>query len=242
VWVGPRPDRRPPSGVQRRTWKRPGTDSMTLAPLLDALTASPGGEPALSRVQAALAAGTAGSASAAEVRDLSGPPGLRPFVAAALAGAGRTILAVTATDREADDLTEALGSVLGPDVVALYPSWETLPHERLSPSADTVGRRLAVLRRLTHPRARTGPGGPDDAGAGPLSVVVAPVRALLQPQIKGLGNLEPVRLRAGDAADLEEIVERLVGIAYHRVDLVERRGEIAVRGGILDVFPPTREH
>jgi len=215
---------------------------MTLAPLLDALTASPGGEPALSRVQAALAAGTVGSASAAEVRDLSGPPGLRPFVAAALAGSGRTILAVTATDREADDLTEALGSVLGPDVVALYPSWETLPHERLSPSADTVGRRLAVLRRLTHPQARTGPGGPDDAGAGPLSVVVAPVRALLQPQIKGLGDLEPVRLRAGDTADLEEIVERLVGIAYHRVDLVERRGEIAVRGGILDVFPPTREH
>jgi transcription-repair coupling factor (superfamily II helicase) len=100
-----------------------------------------------------------------------------------------------------------------------------------------VGRRLAVLRRLRHPEEAQG-----GHVARPLSVVVAPVRALLQPQVKGLGDLEPVLLRAGDTADLEAVVDRLVGIAYHRVDLVERRGEIAVRGGILDVFPPTEEH
>ena len=62
------------------------------------------------------------------------------------------MLAVTATGREAEDLAEALGSLLGPDVGRrTIPSWETLPHERLSPRADTVGRRLAVLRRLAHP-------------------------------------------------------------------------------------------
>jgi transcription-repair coupling factor (superfamily II helicase) len=215
---------------------------MTLAPLLDALTARPGGEPALARLQEAAAAGS-GSAGHGPVVpvDLSGPPGLRPFAVASLARSGRAILAVTATDREADDLAEALSSVLDPRSVALYPSWETLPHERLSPGADTVGRRLAVLRRLTHPETRT-VSGPTDTPAGPLAVVVAPVRALLQPQVKGLGDLEPVLLRTGDSADLEDVVERLVGIAYHRVDLVERRGEIAVRGGILDIFPPTEEH
>ncbi|OHV37905.1 MULTISPECIES: transcription-repair coupling factor [Pseudofrankia] len=217
---------------------------MTLAPLLDALTARPGGEPALLRAQDALAAG--GPGGPVVPVDLSGPPGLRPFAVAALARAGRQVLAVTATGREAEDLADALGSVLGPDNVAVYPSWETLPHERLSPRADTVGRRLAVLRRLAHPD--TGPGdgqqAPDGraASAGPLSVVVAPVRAVLQPQVARLGDLEPVLLRRGDTADLEAVVERLVQIAYHRVDLVERRGEIAVRGGILDVFPPTEEH
>src|SRR5689334_9459463 len=104
--------------------------------------------------------------------DLTAPAALRPFVVAAVAGpagiggAGRPVLAVTATSREADDLVEALGCLLSPSEVAVYPSWETLPHERLSPRSDTVGRRLAVLRRLAHPAGE------------PVRVVVAPVRSV----------------------------------------------------------------
>ena len=144
------------------------------------------------------------------------------------------MLAVTATSREAEDLVEALGDLVDPALVAYYPSWETLPHERLSPRSDTVGRRLAVLRRLRHPG--------DDATNGPLKVVVAPVRSVLQPQVKGLADLEPVELAPGDTAPLEDVVRRLSAAAYSRVDLVEKRGEFAVRGGIVDVFPPTEEH
>ncbi|MCY7396136.1 MAG: transcription-repair coupling factor [Nocardioides sp.] len=166
--------------------------------------------------------------------DLTGPESLRPFVVDGLVRAGRTVLAVTATTREAEDLVAALGALMPPDAVAYYPSWETLPHERLSPRSDTVGRRLAVLRRLVHPG--------DDDGTGALSVVVAPVRSLLQPQVKGLGDLEPVALAPGDTARLDDVVRRLADAAYSRVDLVERRGEFAVRGGIVDVFPPTEEH
>ncbi|MEX0171716.1 transcription-repair coupling factor [Streptomyces sp. LMG1-1-1.1] len=168
--------------------------------------------------------------------DLVGPAAARPFALAALArDSGRPVLAVTATGREAEDLAAALRSLLDPDTVVEYPSWETLPHERLSPRSDTVGRRLAVLRRLAHPRD-------DDPAAGPVSVVVAPIRSVLQPQVKGLGDLEPVALRSGRTADLNEIVEGLAAAAYSRVELVEKRGEFAVRGGILDVFPPTEEH
>ncbi|WP_435604321.1 transcription-repair coupling factor [Streptomyces sp. bgisy130] len=171
--------------------------------------------------------------------DLVGPPAARPFAIAALARqSGRPVLAVTATGREAEDLAAALRSLMpaGEDnSVVEYPSWETLPHERLSPRSDTVGRRLAVLRRLAHPRE-------DDPTAGPVSVVVAPIRSVLQPQVKGLGELEPVSLRTGQTADLEEIVDGLAAAAYARVELVEKRGEFAVRGGILDVFPPTEEH
>ncbi|MFG2025013.1 transcription-repair coupling factor [Streptomyces sp. NPDC048825] len=168
--------------------------------------------------------------------DVVGPPAARPFTIAALAReTRRTVLAVTATGREAEDLAAALRSLLPPDTVVEYPSWETLPHERLSPRSDTVGRRLAVLRRLAHPR-------PDDPETGPVSVIVSPVRSVLQPQVKGLGDLEPVALRPGESADLGDVVEALAAAAYSRVELVEKRGEFAVRGGILDVFPPTEEH
>ena len=166
--------------------------------------------------------------------DLTAPEALRPFAVAGLVRAGRTVLAVTATSREADDLVAALGDLLDPSLVAAYPSWETLPHERLSPRSDTVGRRLAVLRRLVHPG--------DDVSNGPLKVVVAPVRSILQPQVKGLADLEPVELSPGDTVSLDDLVRDLADAAYTRVDLVERRGEFAVRGGIVDVFPPTEEH
>jgi transcription-repair coupling factor (superfamily II helicase) len=167
---------------------------------------------------------------------ISGPGGLQPFAVAATARTGRVVLAVTSTGREAEDLVAALRCLLPADEVALYPGWETLPHERLSPRADTVGQRLAVLRRLAHPS-------PDDPTAGKLSVVVAPVRAVLQPQVPRLGELVPVELHAGDdGCELTDIVTDLVAAGYARTELVEKRGDFAVRGGILDVFPPTEEH
>jgi transcription-repair coupling factor (superfamily II helicase) len=176
--------------------------------------------------------------------DLIGPSALRPLLAAALtasatagpAAAGRFVLAVTATAREAEDLTAALNSLLPAASAAYFPPWETLPHERLSPRSDTSGQRIAVLRRLARPDDNS------DPRSGPLTIVTTPVRGLLQPIVGGLGNLEPVMLRAGQEADLDEVVVRLVDIGYARTDLVEKRGDLAVRGGILDVFPPAEEH
>ncbi len=163
---------------------------------------------------------------------LVGPAGARLFVAGALARQG-PLLVVTATGREADDLSAELRGVLG-DAVAMFPSWETLPHERLSPGVDTVGARMMLLRRLTHPQdTRLGP---------PLQVVVTAVRSLLQPMASRLGLAEPLMLTVGDELAFEDVIVRLVELAYTRVDMVGRRGEFAVRGGILDVFPPTAEH
>ncbi len=196
---------------------------MSLSGLLDLAAADP-----------ALAAMIA-EAGVAELT-LSAPAGLRATPIALLAArAGRTVLAVTTTGAEADELADALRCLLPPETVEVYPSWETLPHERLSPRADTVGRRLAVLRRLAHPEA--------EGAGGPISVVVAPIRSMLQPQVAGLGDLEPVSLQVGDSGrELTDLVADLVGAGYSRTELVERRGDIAVRGGILDVFPATEEH
>jgi transcription-repair coupling factor (superfamily II helicase) len=211
---------------------------MNVAGLLPVLLADPAVARAVSLVR-----------SRGEV-DVVGPAGIRPPLLAALAGApgaapgdgaptgkrpGRPLVVVTATGRDADELAAALRCYLPDDDVAVLPSWETLPHERLSPRSDTVARRLAVFRRLAHPTAEHG-------HAGPVRVLVMPVRAMLQPVVDGLGELEPVSLDVRDTADLEDVATRLVGAAYSRVDMVERRGEFAVRGGILDVFPPTEDH
>ena len=171
-----------------------------------------------------------------------GPAGARVFVASALAQAS-PLLVVTATGREADDLTTELRGVFG-EAVAMFPSWETLPHERLSPGVDTVGARLMLLRRLSHP---------DDGRLGPpLRVVVTTTRSLLQPMAPDVADIEPVTLTVGaepeiatgaaPAATFDNVIARLVELAYNRVDMVGKRGEFAVRGGILDVFPPTAEH
>jgi transcription-repair coupling factor (superfamily II helicase) len=161
-----------------------------------------------------------------------GPVGAQLFVACAVARTG-TLLVVTATGREADDLTAELRGVHG-DAAAIFPSWETLPHERLSPGVDTVGARMMLLRRLARP---------DDAFLGPpLRVVVTTVRSLLQPMAPDLAEIDPVTLRVGAELDFDGLVGRLAELAYNRVDMVGRRGEFAVRGGILDVFPPTAEH
>lgn len=201
---------------------------MSLQPVLDLLARDPAVVRLMSHV------GTA------NVVDIACAAGARGPLTALVAGGGesraaRTVLAVTATGREAQDLAACLRGFLPAERIVEFPSWETLPHERLSPRSDTVGRRLAVLRRLAHPDT-------DDETYGEISVVIASVRALMQPIAKGLGDLSPVSLRVGEDAELPDVVEALAGAAYTRTDLVERRGEFAVRGGILDVFPPTEEH
>lgn len=141
------------------------------------------------------------------------------------------LLVITATSREADALAEDLSAYLDADIMSL-PAWETLPHERLSPSAETVGRRLATLRRMRR----------HDRATRPL-VVTASVRAVLQPVADNLGDAEPLSVEVGDTnLNLTEFSRNVVDNAYVRVDMVTRRGEFAVRGGIIDIFPPTADH
>jgi len=150
-------------------------------------------------------------------------------------GAGRPLLVITATGRQADDMAAELRGLIEGVSVEVYPSWETLPHERLSPSLDTVGRRTAVMRRLRRPDS-------SDPLAAPVQVVVASVRAVLQPISMSIAECDPVRVRTGMTIEPVQVARRLVELGYERVDLVERRGQFAVRGGIVDVFVPTDEH
>jgi len=157
---------------------------------------------------------------------LSVPDAARPFVVAALAnlGHGRPVVAVPATQVEAEHLAHDVAAFLGRPAVASFPAWETLPFERVSPAVETMGRRLEAVWRLRH---------------DPPKVLVAPVRALVQRLGPHVEDSEPVQVCPGDQVDPEVLVARLVGMGYRREHQVEHRGEVAVRGSIVDVYPST---
>ncbi len=141
----------------------------------------------------------------------------------------RPLIVAVPLASEAERLAEDLAEFLPADAVELFPAWETLPFERVSPGVETMGRRVEVLWRL-----RTG----DES----LSVVVAPARALVQRLGPHVEDTEPVVLAPGDVVDSEELVASLVAGGYRREYQVEHRGEVAVRGSIVDVFPATADH
>ncbi len=164
--------------------------------------------------------------------EVCGPRAIRSPLIADLAQE-RTVLAITATSREAEELVSELTSFLDANSVVEFVPWETLPHERLSPSIDVIGRRLAAIRRLVHAKKDRQP---------EIKVVVASIRAVLQPLIKSIADVEPVVIKKGDETQISDLTQDLFNAGYQRVDLVERRGEYAVRGGLVDVFPPAEEH
>ncbi|MDM4762786.1 transcription-repair coupling factor [Galbitalea sp. SE-J8] len=191
-------------------------------------------------------AGAPGAASIADAlarsdrdADFSVVDGLRvPLLAALVERRERptALLVVVATGRDSEAVQAAIPAFLPEARVLPFPAWETLPHERLSPSAETVGTRIRTLRELALWQAST------DAAKGHV-VVVASVRAALQPIADHLADVEPIDLVAGGRGySIPQLVERLVDLAYARVDMVTRRGEFAVRGGIVDVFAPTDDH
>ncbi len=198
---------------------------------------------ALSRLVALVADGYPVAALEASIKkssvDIVAPQGAHSTVVALLnhiraeKKLSRVQLVVVATGREAEDIAATLRG-LDPDAEILeFPSWETLPHERLSPSPETVGSRVRVLQRLAELKTEH---------SDHSVYVLASVRAVLQPVIAGLANHPALTLESGKHYFMPELTLKLVEIAYERVDMVTRRGEFAARGGILDIFPTTAAH
>ena len=144
---------------------------------------------------------------------------VRPWAAGALSREV-PVLVVTATGHEAEDLAAELRAIVGEGNVAHFPSFETLPHERLSPGADVVGRRAKVLHEM--PR-----------------VIVAAARAVCQPCLPAPA---PIEVSVDAERDFTELVREIEHYAYEHVDMVAKRGEFATRGGIVDIFPTTADN
>ncbi|CAB4657097.1 unannotated protein [freshwater metagenome] len=151
-----------------------------------------------------------------------GPSSTFPFILAARANK-HPLLVVTSSSRSSEDLVNELREIH--DNVIEFPAWETLPHERLSPRSDTVALRIQSLYALKE-KQQVHP------------IIVTPVRGVIHRIISSLGSTPPLNLKVGQEQSLEELVRHLSSLAYTRTDLVERRGEFAVRGGIVDLFLP----
>jgi transcription-repair coupling factor (superfamily II helicase) len=157
---------------------------------------------------------------------------LRPFVVAALADqdARRPGVVVVGDDRAARDLAVDLRAWLAPRPVRYYPSRGVAYESHLRPPAHLVGLRVAALDALT-----------DTPEGSEQPVVVISATALSEkvpdPKLRPHGFM----LRTGDLLDLEETAQQLVAAGYERVDQVEERGQFAIRGDILDVYPATEE-
>ena len=137
------------------------------------------------------------------------------------------ILVVTPSSRIADELADELKSYLG-DVIINFPAWETLPHERLSPKSDTVTARISALHKIN--------------SNSQVKVVVTSIRGALQPIVSDILQEDLINLSVGKKISMAELTTRLSYFGFVRTDLVEKRGDFAVRGGILDFFAPDREH
>ncbi|HEX5608976.1 MAG TPA: transcription-repair coupling factor [Solirubrobacterales bacterium] len=156
---------------------------------------------------------------------------LRPLLLAALLEddrglAGRPALLVAADDRSARDLAADLHAYLAPRRVRLYPSRGTGYASHITPPPHLVGLRIDAL---------------DALGAEPDAVVVASATALAEAVPDSSLRPAGFAIAKGEEVDLGTVAEDLVGAGYERVEQVEERGQFAVRGGILDVFPATEE-
>jgi transcription-repair coupling factor (superfamily II helicase) len=188
---------------------------------------------------------------------------LRPYLIAALADREppgltlRPTLVVVGDDRAARDLAADLRAWLAPRRVSYYPSRGVAYESHLAPPAHLVGLRVAALDALL-----VAPGGAETATRGDRSaggaaspnvdesghasqdeppVVVVSAVALSEKVPDPALRPRSFKLRVGELLDLEECATELVAAGYERVDQVQERGQFALRGGLLDVFPATED-
>jgi len=137
------------------------------------------------------------------------------------------LLVVTADQEAAEEFRRELGFFGGGDAAPLlFPAWDAQPFSSASPHPDISGARLDTLFRLQSGLAR---------------IAVLPVAAALQRVLPPASfNEASCYLVAGEEFERDELLTRLVKMGYANVPLVEDRGTFAVRGGILDIFPPNQ--
>ncbi|MDJ0664325.1 MAG: transcription-repair coupling factor [Acidimicrobiia bacterium] len=148
------------------------------------------------------------------------PPALRALSLAGMAQHMETpLLAVVPGERAAEELFDDVA--LFTDTVWQLPAWGTLPFEHVSPNMATMARRAEAIHRFVEGAAGT--------------IVIASVRAATQRLSPS--PFAPIEVVAGSEHGFERMVAELTVHGYHRTERVEARGEYAVRGGIIDVFP-----
>ena len=135
------------------------------------------------------------------------------------------ILVVCSSSRRASEIIDELDTYLGIGSAVEFDPWETLPHEKLSPKSDTVAKRVKMLTDLAAHK-----------------IIITSVRALIQPINKTITETDLPSLSKNKKISMQLLIENVELFGYSRTDLVERRGDYAVRGGIVDLFLPDADH
>jgi transcription-repair coupling factor (superfamily II helicase) len=114
--------------------------------------------------------------------------------------------------------------------VLTFPAWDCLPYDRIGPSAGVAAQRMTTLARLAD--------GLDDKPR----LLVTTVPALLQraPPIKAVKGAS-YSARTGNAVEIADLERYFAINGYARASTVSERGEFAIRGGVIDVFPPSAD-
>jgi transcription-repair coupling factor (superfamily II helicase) len=155
------------------------------------------------------------------------PEGVDALVVAQLAKAGGEVLHVARDDGRMARMVEAL-AFFAPELEILeLPGWDCVPYDRVSPNVDAVARRIDTLARLS--------AGPGKGGRVVLTTVAALLQRVPPRQVLAGASFSA---RVGGRMDVDGVVSFLNRNGYTRADTVMEPGEYAVRGGIVDLFPP----
>ena len=145
------------------------------------------------------------------------------------AGKAAVLLHIARDDKRLASLRACL-KFFAPGVrIISFPAWDCVPYDRVSPNAEISGRRIAALAQLANNRRKQ-----------PL-IVLSTVNAVLQ-RVPPRDTIcsAMLRLKPGDVTGMDALVQRLQASGFLRTGTVMELGEFAVRGGILDIFPPGR--
>lgn len=149
-------------------------------------------------------------------------PALPLLLAALHEELARPLVVLTPEDADARDAAESVSWFLGEERVALLPSRGVHWGSGLDPAPHLVGERARAL---------------DVLAAGGL--VCASAAALAEPMPPAAARPRPIRVAPGEEVSLEQLAESLALAGYERVERADERGQFAVRGGLVDVFPTT---
>jgi transcription-repair coupling factor (superfamily II helicase) len=138
---------------------------------------------------------------------------------------GKDVLYISAEQESSENAQDDFKAFMGPDKVAIFPSWEIQPYEIRAPHAENIGNRFETLYGIIK-----GKGG----------IVCAPAAALMEPTMdrKSLGELA-LDIYQGETLDIGFLLQRLIMMGFVRRPVVEQLGDFAVRGGLIDIFPAT---
>src|SRR5574341_299019 len=140
----------------------------------------------------------------------------------------QSLLIVTSTAGEAENIFQDLVSLLGEEKVKYFPSWEVLPWEEISPDDEILSQRIQTLYQLQSDKNL---------------ITVTSANTLLEKTIPPEKLKENFFvLKIGDEIDLSFLAEKLIGMGFKRVPIVEELGDFAIRGGIVDIFSHTSEY